>query len=82
MFEQVGRGLAVCKHQEPCKSQAYLDKTNWFSYFSTKTCVVGTQKNPLIETVLLSTQNKCWIWWIRKYSQLYTLNCFVSLKPN
>ena len=30
-----------------------------FSYFSTKTYVVGTQKNRLNETVLLSTQNIC-----------------------
>ena len=30
-----------------------------FSYFSTKTHVVGTQKNRLNETVLLSTQNIC-----------------------
>ena len=30
-----------------------------FSYFSTKACVVGTQKNRLNETVLLSTQNIC-----------------------
>ena len=36
-------------------------------YFSTKTYVVGTQKNRLNETVLLSTQNKCLNWWIRKY---------------
>ena len=32
-----------------------------FSYFSTKT-YVGTQKNHLIETVLLSTQNICLNW--------------------
>ena len=32
---------------------------NLCSYFSTKTYVVGTQKNPLNETVLLSTQNIC-----------------------
>ena len=32
---------------------------NYFSYFSTKTYVVGTQKNRLNETVLLSTQNIC-----------------------
>ena len=32
---------------------------NYFSYFSMKTYVVGTQKNRLIETVLLSTQNTC-----------------------
>ena len=30
---------------------------NYFSYFSTKRYVVGTQKNRLNETVLLSTQN-------------------------
>ena len=30
-----------------------------FSYFSTKTYVVGTQKNRLNEAVLLSTQNTC-----------------------
>ena len=32
---------------------------NQFSYFSTKTYVVGTQKNRLNEAVLLGTQNKC-----------------------
>ena len=32
---------------------------NLTSYFSTKTYVVGTQKNRLIETVRLSTQNMC-----------------------
>ena len=36
---------------------AYRKK--YFSYFSTKTYVVGTQKNRLNETVLLSTQNIC-----------------------
>ena len=30
---------------------------NYFSYFSSKTYVVGTQKNRLNETVLLSTQS-------------------------
>ena len=30
-----------------------------FSYFSTKTYVVGTQKNHLNETVLLGTHNLC-----------------------
>ena len=29
----------------------------WLSYFSTKTYIVGTQKNRLNETFLLSTQN-------------------------
>ena len=32
---------------------------NYFSYFSTKTYVVGTQNNRLNETVLLSTHNTC-----------------------
>ena len=42
-----------------------------FSYFSTKTYVVGTQKNCLNETVLLSTNNICLNWWVRKYLQFY-----------
>ena len=36
-----------------------LKVKNYFSYFFTKTYVVGTQKNSLSETVLLSTQNTC-----------------------
>ena len=32
---------------------------NYFSSFSTKTYVVGTRKNRLNETVLLSTRNTC-----------------------
>ena len=41
---------------------------NWklLSYFSTKTYVVGTQKNRLDESVLLSTQNTRLNWQIRK----------------
>ena len=31
----------------------------YFSYFGTKTYVVGTQKNRLNETVLSSTKNTC-----------------------
>ena len=37
-----------------------------FIYFSTKTYVVGTQKNRLNETVLLSSHNICLNWRIRK----------------
>ena len=33
--------------------------TEFFFYFSSKTYVVGTQKNRLNERVLLSTQNTC-----------------------
>ena len=39
-----------------CLDKSVLIK-NLFSYFSTKTCVVGTQKNRLNVTVLLITQN-------------------------
>ena len=41
----------------PPDKSAYLKK--YFLYFSSKTYVVGTQKNRLNETVLLSTQNTC-----------------------
>ena len=36
-----------------------VHEKTYFSYFSTKTYVVGIQKSRLIETVLLSTQNIC-----------------------
>ena len=41
----------------PLVKSAY--QKNKFSYFSAKTYDVGTQKNRLNETVLLSTQNIC-----------------------
>ena len=44
---------------------------NNFLIFSTKTYVVGTQKNRLIEEVLLSTQNICQQLWVRKYLQFH-----------
>ena len=47
------------------------NKTNIFSYFSTKTYAVGTQKNHLNETVHLSAQNICKNWWVRRYLQFY-----------
>ena len=51
-----------------------LDKSvqlKYFSYILTKTYVVGTKKNRLNETVLLSSQNKCYNSRIRKYSEFY-----------
>ena len=42
-----------------------------FSYFPTETCVLGTQKNRLNETVLLSTQYTCLSCCERKLSQFY-----------
>ena len=44
-------GLATAKYS--------VRSPYYFSYFSTKTYVVGTQRNRLNETVLLSTQNTC-----------------------
>ena len=41
---------------------------------------MGTQKNRLNETVLLSTQNICYNRWVRKYLQFYTENFCLS-KP-
>ena len=57
-----------CDHVSGCDSyhivhgkrwEACIDVLNEISYFSTKTYVVGAQKNRLSETVLLSTQNIC-----------------------
>ena len=54
-----GKIMELCLNfrGKPVVKSAY--KKNNFSYFSTKTYVVGTQKNRLNETVLLSTQNIC-----------------------
>ena len=46
-----------------------LKRTGSLRRFSTKTHVVGTQKNRLNEPVLLSTHNICLNWWIRKSTQ-------------
>ena len=44
------------------------------SYPSVWTCVLGAQKNRLIETLLLSTHNVCFGWGIKKKNfQLHTL---------
>ena len=51
-----------------------------FSYLSTKIYVVVTQKDRLNETVLLSTQNICWKFCVRKYLQFYA-ECFCLSKP-
>ena len=53
---------------------------NQLSFFSTKTYVVGTQKNHLnetVETVLLSTQDICLNGGVRIYLQFYAQKlCF------
>ena len=50
--------LVLCTGHYQASSLVCLIK-NKFAYFSTKTYVVGTQKNRLDETVLLSTQHIC-----------------------
>ena len=47
-----GHWIRVC-NRPPWRYECVFE--NSFSYFSTKTYVVGTQKNRLNETVLLST---------------------------
>ena len=44
-----------------------------FSYPSIETCVLGAQKNRLIETVLLSTHNICFGLEIKRLVFQYTL---------
>ena len=44
-----------------------------FSYPLFLTYVLGAQKNRLIETVLVSTQNICFVWEIKKKNFLYAL---------
>ena len=52
-----GNGTAVfILNFNPAKNSV---KFRLFSYPSTETCVLGAQKNRLIETVLLSTHNIC-----------------------
>ena len=46
-------GIKTIKVFQSSRQECVIN--NWFSYFSTKTYVVGTQKNRLDETVLLST---------------------------
>ena len=52
-----------------------------FSLFLSQNIVVGTQKNRLNKGSLLSTQNTCLNWWIRKFSQIYAhkISLFGSL---
>ena len=51
----------------------YERKMKLFSYPSILTCVVGAQKNRLIETVLLSTHNICFGSEIKKIVFQYAL---------
>ena len=60
----------------PVYKQKIFSLELWFfSYPSVKACLLGAQKNRLIETVLLSTHNICFGWEIKKFkkNQLGTL---------
>ena len=52
-------GLDIRTVQKSSVSCQVCVTEKYFSYFSTKTYVVGTQKNRLNETVLLNIQNIC-----------------------
>ena len=47
------------------------NRKNISFYFPIKAYVVGTQKNRLNETVLLSIKNICLKFWLRKYLLFY-----------
>ena len=53
------RNLLYAKFQYSRWSMSGPVTENYFSYFSTKTYVMTTQKNHHDETVLLSTKNTC-----------------------
>ena len=61
MADEGKTGAKKLKISEVCSQASRLEclPENCFSYFSAKTYFVGTQKNRLNETVLLSTQNIC-----------------------
>ena len=65
---------SLCEHCiRPQKKKCII--TNQFSFIPTKTYVVGTQKNHLIEMILLSIQNIFYNY----YTNLFVL--FDSLRP-
>ena len=53
-----------------------------FFYFWTKTYVVGTQKNRLNETFLLSTQNIGFDLWLRKNYKFLMVKMFMGVVLN
>ena len=56
---------------------------NYFSYFSTVTYVVGTQKDYLNETVLMSTQKHVFKLKGKKITTILRLKCpFLNLWPS
>ena len=72
-----GRNLKIFSSLGPVDKGAYIIKS-YFSYFSTKTYVMGTQKNRLNETVLLSAQ--IYVKTDRsKDMNIFTLKIFVHL---
>ena len=54
---QTNKQTKAIQHYQGLQIRVCIEK--YFLYFSSKTYVVGTQKNRLNETVLLITQNTC-----------------------
>ena len=48
---------SLAAYVRPLVKSVYQKKKKYFSYFKTKTCVVGTQKNRLNETVHLTPKS-------------------------
>ena len=71
----------ILYHRTRCFSNFFTVKLSLFSYSSSQTCVLGVQKNSLIETVLLSTHK---MFWLRKWenhhcwreTSLFRINSF------
>ena len=54
---------------------------NYFSHFSSKTYFVGTQKNRLNKTVLLTTQNICFELMAKKIINIFSVSARVRFLP-
>ena len=63
-----------------CKHLLQKHKTVLFTRVNVTALVVGTEKNCLNESVLLSTQNICLNLWLRTFLQFYAENICLS-KP-
>ena len=60
-------------HPKPQLNQNLEMKILQFACFTTKSYVMGTQKNHLIEMVLLSTHSICFLWKHKRNENKYFL---------
>ena len=63
------KSILFINENKPCGYSSQPKHTLWV-----------LKKNSLNEMVLLSTQNICWNWWVKRYLQFYTHNLCLS-KP-